>query len=170
MSRPSLWLLVVMVVSLVGCGRPFDVKTAPGFVELANQSTYAYRATTPEGVVVAVRVVDDEERGDLAFWTQVVTNQLRDVNGYALLSSEDVRSLDGTPGRRLELGRDEDNKPYTYWVTIFLAQDRLFMVEAGGAKELFDRARPSVDWMTKSVRVRCTRWVPFVTSRTCNRW
>jgi hypothetical protein len=154
----------------VGCGRPFDVKTAPGFVPLENQTSYAYRATTPEGVVFAVRVIDDENRGDLAFWTQAVTLQLRDVTGYALLASEEVVSRDGTKGRSLEFGHDEDGKPFAYWVAIFLAQDRLFIVEAGGSKSTFDVARPSIDWMLKSVRVRCTRYIPFITSRTCNRF
>jgi len=171
MKKQLSFAFVALLLSMIaGCGRPFDVKTAPGFVELENQTQHSYRATTPEGIVMAVRVVDDEKRGDLAFWTQAVTLQLRDVSGYALLSNDEVKSLDGTLGRRLEFGHDEDGKPYTYWVTIFLAQDRLYLVEAGGAKATFDRARPSIDWMTKSVRVRCTRWVPFLTSRTCNRW
>ena len=172
-ARSSLvTFLCVLVLFAVGCGRPFDVKTAPGFVPLENQSTYDYRATTPEGVVVAVRVVDDENRGDLGFWTQAVTLQLRDVSGYALLDVSDVASRDGTRGKLLKFGHDEgDNKPFAYWVSIFPAQKRLFVVEAGGAKDAFDRAQPSIEWMLKSVRVRCDTVVsPVLASRTCNRW
>ena len=44
---------VVSALAATACGRPFDVKTAPGFVALENQEQHAYRATTPEGVVVA---------------------------------------------------------------------------------------------------------------------
>ena len=170
------WPALAGALLLLGaCGRPFDVKTAPGFVPLENQSAsttqYEYRATTPEGVVVAVRVVEDENRGDLAFWTQALTLQLRDVSGYALLDSSDVASLDGTQGRLLKFGHDEADKPFAYWVTIFPAQGRLFLVEAGGSKDAFDRARPSVEWMLKSVRVRCDTFVsPVLASRTCNRW
>lgn len=165
----------LLLVLLVGCGKPFDVKTAPGFVPLENQTTtttqYEYRATSPEGVVMAIRVVDDEKRGDLAFWTQALTLQLRDVSGYALLDSKDVTSRDGTKGKLLKFGHDEGDRPYAYWVTIFLAQDRLFIVEAGGAKEAFERAKPNVEWMLQSVRVRCDTIVsPVLASRTCNRW
>lgn len=174
MPRWSTLMLAIALLSstaaTTGCGRPFDVKTAPGFVELENQTMYAYRATTPEGVVMAVRVVEDEDRGDIEFWTQAVTLQLRDVNGYALLSSDAVASADGTKGRRLVFGHDEDGKPYAYRVTLFLAQGRLFIVEAGGAKEAFERARPSIEWMEKSVRVRCRPIVPLLFSHTCNRW
>jgi hypothetical protein len=163
--------IAVLAFAASACGRPFDVKTAPGFVPLENQAAYEYRATSPEGVVVAVRVVEDENRGDLAFWTQAVTLQLRDVLGYALLDSADVASRDGTKGKLLKFGHDEGDKPYAYWVTIFPAQDRLFLVEAGGEKDVFDRAKPSVEWMLKSVRVRCDTIVsPVLASRTCNRW
>jgi hypothetical protein len=171
MVRSHVLLLALGALLLVACGRPFDVKTAPGFVPLEGQQAYDYRATTPEGVVVGVRVVEDEKRGDLGFWTQALTLQLRDVSGYALLDTKDVASADGTKGKRLEFGHDEDNKPYTYWVTVFPAQGRLFVVEAGGTKEAFERAKPNVEWMLASVKVRCNTIVsPVLASRTCNRW
>jgi hypothetical protein len=170
--RRALVLFALLAAPLVtACGRPFDVKTAPGFVPLENQGSYDYRSTTPEGVVVAVRVVEDEDRGDLAFWTQTVTLQLREVSGYALLEGVDVTSADGTKGKLLRFGHDEDSKPYVYWVAIYPAQGRLFVVEAGGHKEAFERARAGVEWTMKSVRVRCNGFLsPVLSSRTCNRW
>jgi hypothetical protein len=160
-----------LVLLLAACGRPFDVKTAPGFVPLENQVQYEYRSTTPEGVVFAVRVVEDEKRGDLGFWTHAVTLQLREVSGYALLETADVKSADGTPGKVMRFGRDEDSKPFVYWVAVFPAQGRLFIVETGGLKDTFDRARGSVDAMLASVRVRCNGFLsPVLSSRTCNRW
>lgn len=163
--------IAVFALAAIGCGRPFDVKPAPGFVALEHQQQHDWRATTPEGVVMAVRVVDDEDRGDLAFWTQAITLQMRDVSGYALLSSADVVSADGTKGKRLEFGHDEDNKPYVYWVSIFPAQGRLFLVESGGSKETFEKAKPSIEWMHKTLHVRCNGFLsPVFSSRTCNRW
>jgi hypothetical protein len=171
MKPLMLVIAATMALAASACGRPFDVKTAPGFVELENQHEFDYRATTPEGVVVGVRVVEDEKRGDLAFWTQAVTLQMRDASGYALLDSADVTSGDGTKGRLLKFGHDEDDKPYVYWVSIFPAQSRLFLVEAGGQKELFERARANVESTMKSVRVRCGGFLaPVLSSHTCNRW
>ena len=118
----ALWLASLSAVA--GCGRPFDVRTAPGFVALENQHDFDWRATTPEGV-----------------WTQAMTLQLRDVSGYALLESADTTSADGTKGKLLRFGHDEDDKPYVYGVAIFAAQGRLFVVEAGGRNELFAHAR-----------------------------
>lgn len=164
-------LAVASFAAVAGCGRPFDVKTAPGFVALEGQSQHEYRATTPEGVVMGVRVVDDEQRGDLSFWTQALVLQLRDSSGYALLDSKDTKSLDGTAGKRLEFAHDENGTLYTYWVTVYLAQGRLFVVEAGGENATFEKAKPSVEWMTQSVKVKCDSAVaPVLASRTCNRW
>ena len=171
-SRVAHMLLVAaLAVGASACGKPFDIKTAPGFVALENQHEFDWRATTPEGVVVGVRVVEDEKRGDLAFWTQAMTLQLRDVTGYALLVSADVTSGDGTKGRLLKFGHDEDDKPYVYWVAIYPAQDRLFLLEAGGQRELFERARPNIEWTMKSIHVRCGGFLaPVLSSHTCNRW
>jgi hypothetical protein len=160
-----------LALGAAACGKPFDVKTSPGMVALENQRDFDWRATTPEGVVVGIRVVEDEKRGDLAFWTQAVTLQLRDVTGYALLESAETTSADGTKGRLLKFGHDEDGKPYVYWVAIFPAQSRLFLVETGGPKDLFDRARPNVEWTMKTIRVRCNALLaPVLASHTCNRW
>ncbi len=164
-------LLALFAFAVSACGKPFDVKTAPGFVELDRQDEYAYRATTPEGVVFGVRVIEDEKRGDLAFWTRALTLQMHDVSGYALLETSDVTSLDGTKGRLLKFGHDEDNKPYSYWLALFMAQGRLFLVEIGGTKEQAQRFRPQIDWMLKSLKVSCDSLVsPVLASRTCNKW
>jgi hypothetical protein len=114
--------LALVSLATTACGRPFKVETAPGFVELENQadtSDYRYRATTPEGVTFGVRVIEDEERGDLRFWQQALTLQLRDVTGYALLDVTDVKAIDGTPGKLLRFGHDEDAKPYQYQVAFY---------------------------------------------------
>ncbi len=149
-------MLLVATLGALACGRPFDVRTAPGFIELKNQDDYGYRATTPERVVVGVRAIDLEGEGsdDIAFWERAITLQLRDVSGYALTDARDVRSLDGVRGRQLRFGHDEDNKPFEYRVTLFVSGKRLIVVEAGGSKAQFDRYQASVDWMEKSVRVR----------------
>ncbi len=164
---------LVAAGSLAACGRPFHVKTAPSFIELDQQSErgFLYRATTPEGVVVGVRVIEDEARGDLGFWVHAVTLQLRDVQGYELIRASDTKSRDGTAGKRLEFGHDESSKPYLYEVTVFRAQGRVYLIEAGGMREQVERARANIDWMLASVEVRCPTVVsPVLASRTCNRW
>ena len=149
-------LLFSLLLVVTSCA-PVDIRTAPGFLELKDQGpSYAYRATTPEGVVVGVRVVDVEGAGsdDLSFWTRALTLQMRDVSGYALLETHDVQSLDGVKGKQLRFGHDESGKPYSYWLTFYAPGKKVVIVEAGGAKAPFEAAATSVNWMIQSVRVR----------------
>ncbi|HEX3772643.1 MAG TPA: serine/threonine protein kinase [Polyangiaceae bacterium] len=177
MSAPR-WTVRACVVALsfaaLACGRPFKVTTPPGFLEVHDEGTpFAYRAIAPEGVVAGVRVIDldDDDGGGLAFWTHAVIVRMREIDGYALLGESDVKSADGTPGRELRFGHDQGDKPYLYTVRIYLAQSRLFLVETGGGKGDVARYQASLDWMEKTVRVRCGGFLaPVLSSHTCNRW
>lgn len=165
--------LGLALLALVGCGRPFDVKTGHEFAELGGQEAegYDYRAMTPEGVALSVRAIRNEENADLAFWTKAVTLKLREQDGYALLGDEPVKSKNGTTGRRLRFAREEDKKIFDYRVTLYLAQGRVFVVESGGAREAFTKAQSTIEQMEGSVAVQCKSWVsPVLASRTCNRW
>jgi hypothetical protein len=147
-------LLVLTAAGTAACGRPFDVKTAPGLVELENQEpTYQYRAIAPEGVVMAVRVIDVNGRGDLEFWTRATALRMHQLDGYALLGRADVKSRDGASGRELRFGHDENGKPYLYTLRIFVANKRLFLVETGGPKTEMERYKGALDWMQASLKL-----------------
>ncbi len=165
-------LLVAFALATSACGRPFDIETPDGFVELEDQKpAFDYRATSVSGVVIAAKAIDSKDRNDVEFWKDAIASRLRTVEGYSLLSEAAVTSVDGTPGHRLRFGRDEQGQPYEYWVTVFTAQDRIFVIEAGGSRQAFDGARKPVERYLASVRVRCDSLVaPVLASRTCNRW
>lgn len=156
----------------IGCGRPFDIKTPPAMVELHDQDPpYAYRAMTPDGVVVAVRVVDDDRKTSLDFWSHAIELRMKELAGYAYLGTKDVVSRDGTKGKELDFGHDENGKPYLYRVRVLLAQKRIFVIEAGGSKMQMDRYDASVDYTLDSVKVVCKGFLyPVFSSHTCNRW
>jgi len=171
-KKTLLAALALLSLATAACGRPFDVKTAPGFIELDDQApSYDYRAMTPEGVVFAVRAVDVDDKGDIAFWARAITLRFRQSNGYALVDTKDIESRDKTPGKELDFGHDESGKPFTYRVRLYRAQSRLFIAEAGGTKEQMERYKDTVDWMLSSVRVKCGSIVaPVLASHTCNKW
>jgi hypothetical protein len=151
---PLLLLAATSALALTGCGRPFDVKTAPGLVELDDQEPeYAYRAIAPERVVMAVRVVDTKGRGDLEFWTRATTLRMHELDGYALLGTADVKSRDGTPGHELRFGHDEGHKPYLYVLRVFVAGKRLFLVETGGPQPQMERYKGTLDWMQATLKL-----------------
>lgn len=147
----GLVLVLLLTVATVGCGKS-ALQAAPGFVEVKDDPTYDYRAIAPDGVAVAVRKVDVDDKTDLPFWERAVMLRTRELEGYALVAQNDVKSSDGTKGRELVFGHDEQGKPFEYRMRLFVHGSHLVIAEAGGAKENMDRWRTSVDWMLASVR------------------
>jgi hypothetical protein len=152
----------LLAVATTGCGRPFDVKTAPGLVELDDQGPrYDYRAIAPEGVVVGVKVVDIGDKGDLAFWTRATSLRMHQLDGYALLGTSGVKSRDGMEGRELRFGHDEAGKPYLYTLRIYVKKkgcllcggSRLFIMETGGPRDEVARYQQALDWMQASLKL-----------------
>ncbi|MCA9629175.1 MAG: serine/threonine protein kinase [Myxococcales bacterium] len=126
----------------VACGSPFKATTPPGFVEVEDHGyddRYDYRATTADGLVLAVRAVDNEEGGTLEFWTRAIENQLRQQGGYALIEKVDVKTRGGVAGKQLRFGLDQETTPHLYYVSVFVTDDTVFVHEAGGTKELMTK-------------------------------
>lgn len=154
--RAWLWGVGLLVaVCGMGCGGSgFVVVTPPGFVELDDQEpSYDYRATSADGVVVAVRQIDHKPKGDLAFWVQAIRNRMRERAGYALLDTVDVATKSGLKGTQLRFGRDEKGESMLYTVTVFVTEDRIFLVEFGGTKEQMARQTKHVAWMLENFRL-----------------
>jgi hypothetical protein len=160
MRRLFLVALLSLLSLLCACGqKPFEAKAAPGFVELAGDAAapYDFRAVAPEGVAFAVRAVPLErgqDHGDIGFWERAVLLRMRELEGYALLGTSAARTADGTEGKELSFGHDQDGKPFLYRVRLFVSGSRLLVIEAGGARPEMERLASSVDWMMGSVRFR----------------
>ncbi|MBN2195483.1 MAG: serine/threonine protein kinase [Polyangiaceae bacterium] len=149
-------ILPVLLTLASACGRPFAPATPSGFVELdePRSSTYDYRATTADGVVVSIRVVKHRPRGELVFWERAIENQLRDQGGYSLLDKRDVQNQNGTAGRQLRFGHDEAGDPHLYYVTIFATKKKLFIVEAGGTKEQVEASTAAIEEAIRHFRIK----------------
>jgi hypothetical protein len=152
------FILVVWLAlgCLAGCGYAFEASTPPGFVELEQQQDagYAYRATNADGLVMAVRQLDNDPKGELGFWEQAIENQLRQRAGYSLLEKRDAKSADGTPGRQLRFGHDEGKTPHLYYVTLFVTDRHIFVIEQGGTKELAEAHAADLDGAVIRFRVK----------------
>lgn len=148
--------LLVACLSLSGCARPFVATTPAGFVELDHQrdAGFDYRATHPDGLVTAVRVVANRPKGTLEFWSRAIENQLRAAHGYSLIEKRAVTSRDGTRGEQLRFGHDEGQKPHLYRLTLFADAQDIFILEQGGERELVQRHSSELDAAVSSFSIR----------------
>lgn len=146
----------LFVVGLAGCGAAFEASTPPGFVELRGQDDagYAYRATNADGLVMAVRQVKNDPKGELAFWERAIENQLRQRAGYSLLEKRDTAGAEGVRGRQLRFGHDEGKTPHLYYLTLFVTEKDIILVEQGGTKELVESHASDLDSAIARFRVK----------------
>jgi len=145
MKRAMMTLALLLATS--ACSRHFVPATPPGFVDMGT--VYAdgeYRATTADGVVIGIRNVDNEPKGELPFWSRALENRMREVGGYALIEKRQVTNRAGATGTQLRFGHDEGKTPHLYWVTIFVTDKRIFILEAGGTKAEMERQEAQISW------------------------
>ena len=148
MKRTLLSLATVLL--LAGCGRPYAAATPDGFVDLGDRydssGSDEYRASTPDGVVLGIRAYKNEPKVSMDVAVHALENRVRLGQGYALITEKDVTALDGTKGKMLQFGHDEASGTHLYDVTIFIKNDRVFILEAGGKKDLVEAASKSIEW------------------------
>jgi hypothetical protein len=159
--RVNVLLAAALGASAAACGAPFEMSTPPGMVALdeSEWSVYDFRATTPEGVVVATRAIRQGEgretpAGDLDFWSEAIGLRMRTSAGYALLGEEPFVSADGTEGVRLRFGRDQNTTPYRYDVVLLVTDRWIHVVEAGGRADQIDEVNEVVESALASYVVR----------------
>ncbi|MEM9693262.1 MAG: serine/threonine protein kinase [Myxococcota bacterium] len=146
MKPNQIFLAFVLAVLGAACGPSFVASTPPSFVELdTNDDAYDYRETTAEGVVIGIREFDNKPRGPLQFWVTTVENRIRERGGYALIKKVDVTSKDGIAGKQLQFGHDDaSGRPHLYYLSIFVTDDLIQVLETGGSKELMAKRSSEV--------------------------
>ena len=133
-----------LCLTLFGCAHAqFD--TPHEFARLEEDSSYAQRATSARGIVIAVREIEAPEDTSVAFWSEAISQRLKAGRGYALLSERDVRAKSGQPGKLLVFGHDQNGHTFDYWVAVFPEKKRVVLLEAGGRRDHFEQAKPEIE-------------------------
>lgn len=139
-------VISVALLFAAACGGSPPLTVPEDFVVLdEDYADYEMRATNAHGAVMAVREIDNDVEGSLAFWVDAVKNKLRTQGGYALLDASDVTVGSGHVGHQLRFGRDENSQAYQYWVTLIVTPDTVWIVEAGGRGEVFQEAQERIE-------------------------
>jgi hypothetical protein len=146
-------LSLTCLLLLSACGRA-SFQTPDNFAKLAEHRSYQQRSTNPEGVVIAARRVDVAEPASLAFWSEAIVQRLRGGEGYALLGTRELRAKSGQAGKLMRFGRDQNGHTFDYWVAVFSKAKQLYLVEAGGRRDRFEKAAGEVERAIASLSIR----------------
>ncbi|MFT3775565.1 MAG: hypothetical protein QM820_60225 [Minicystis sp.] len=155
MKNAIVWaILSAASLAAIGCGPSVTLQTPPGFAVLEKQEEYVYRATSAEGVVIAVRAEKNEPKGNLDFWAEALNRQLR-KSGYAPDGDPtEVRTGTGLSGREMKYTREQGGRSYRFWVAVFVTADRVWIVEAGGDAERFkEKAQKGIQRAIESLGI-----------------
>lgn len=127
------------------CTHGARLETPSGFATLDGSSAYSYRATSAKGVVLATRTQPNAVKANIEFWAETLDAKLRD-KGYTVDgSSRGVTTAKGLSGTQLRYLTSKGGREHRYWVTVFVTKSKVFVVEAAGDKEQFDKSVAAVD-------------------------
>jgi len=145
-------MLAATALPCAGCGAGFTITTPAGFAELEDQEQYGYRATSPQGVVIAVRREENAPYGDLSFWSGAVDAHLR-RNGYTAVKAVDVKTADGVAGKQIRYRSKRKGREHAFWVSVFVTESVVVTVEVGGDVEYFDELEKPLAKAIASLRI-----------------
>lgn len=146
---------MALALSASACGRHFVPATPPGFVDMGTKYPDGeYRATTADGVVIGIRSIDNDPKGELAFWARAVENRMRERGGYALLEKKQVAARSNLTGTQLRFGHDEGNTPHLYWITLFVTDKTIYILEAGGTKAEMEKQEAQINWAVQNFQAK----------------
>jgi hypothetical protein len=154
MNSLKILLVAPLFLLSVACGSGARLAPPDGFAELEDGDTYSYRATSAAGVVIGVRTEDNNPHGNLEFWTNALDLKLK-KSGYAAISDAPtkVSSKAGLEGRRLRYQTKREGRTHEYWVTVFVTDASVIVVEAAGDEAFFDGAtKKQIEAATQTVQ------------------
>src|SRR6185503_17736582 len=107
--------------------------------------------SAPDGF--ATRVVPNDPKANLDFWTQAIDLRLRQRGYVASEAPKDVKNASGLPGRSLHYTFNDGTRENRYFLDVYATDRRILLVEATGASADFVARLPKVVETMRSARL-----------------
>jgi hypothetical protein len=138
----ALCLIASLSLAATACGPGSHLAAPDGFAHIGGD--YDDRVASANGVVIGTRVVKNDPKANLDFWSQAIDLRLR-ARGYELSEQPtDVKSDTGLPGRSLHYVFFDGTRKNRYFVDVYATSRRILVVEAAGDVGDFDANMPKV--------------------------
>lgn len=144
-------LFFAAAISTIGCTRGPHVATPPDFAELDAPDGQVQKAVNASGVAIAVRDEKNEPRANLAFWSTTIDKRLKSTGYVAEGPAKKVRLANGLEGLALRYTTSFGGRDHAYWLTLFVTDDRVVVVEAAGDAEVFGAAAKDIEASMASI-------------------
>jgi hypothetical protein len=144
MNMKTVVAAVLLSVAAAACSHGARLETPAGFATLGEDSTFSYRATSARGVVLATRTHDNDVKANGDFWSEALDLELKN-KGYVADGTRNVKTSRGLAGTQLRYTTTKNGRAHRYWITVFATKKKVFVVEAAGDKEPFDKALAAVE-------------------------
>ena len=144
MKTTRIAILFTFLLGASACTHGARLSTPSGFATLEESGGYSYRATSAKGIVLATRTEPNDVKANTEFWAEHLDAKLRD-KGYASDGTRNVKTSKGLSGTQLRYTTTKDGREHRYWVTVFATAKKVFVVEAAGDKEPFDKSLAAVE-------------------------
>jgi hypothetical protein len=117
--RAFAWLVAAFWLFCAGCVAPVDLSR--DFVTLSAHDDYPdFRAVTGDDARVWLRRFDDENDGDLPFWSQALTHDFAE-RGYDVIEQGEVADAAGATGHWLRCAANVQGEHTGYLVAVWVA-------------------------------------------------
>ncbi len=150
MNTTRIAALLSFLLLTAGCTHGARLSTPSGFATLDEGSGYSYRATNAKGVVLATRTEPNAVKANTEFWADTLDAKLKD-KGYTSDGTRSVKTAKGLSGTQLRYLTTKNGREHRYWVTVFATNKKVFVVEAAGDKERFDKSVVAVEGAISSL-------------------
>jgi hypothetical protein len=144
MNTARIALALAFLLGTAACTHGARLATPSGFATLEEGGSYSYRATSAKGVVLATRTEPNSVKANTEFWAETLDAKLRD-KGYVADGTRDVKTSRGLKGTQLRYTTTKDGREHRYWISVFVTQSKVFVVEAAGDKEPFDKSTSALE-------------------------
>jgi len=148
------WLLpsaVCLALALGACS-PLSVELPEGFAELQGRGR-TFRAVSPEGMLLRVRLLDNHPAKELAFWSEALSGHLL-KEGYRANGQAVEFASGGGTGVLYEWAAPYGNESYLYLTALVVSRRRIALAEAAAPYPVFVRHRQALRDSLQNLRLR----------------
>jgi len=144
-------IVLSLALLTAACGPVSKLSAPDGFAHVEGE--YDDRVASASGIAIATRVVPNEPKANLDFWTQAIDLRLRQKGYEPYEQPQDVKSETGLPGRSLHYVYFDGTRKNRYFVDVYATSRRILLVEAAGDATDFDANLPKVVGAMRSARL-----------------